>query len=737
MAFVKTHREETTRRVQGPDIAARFDARLDFLEEALTAFQAQVEQKHSASRHLLDMNIDSVRRELEAAARAIQQKDHTELLQQAEAVAASSATKAVRESLHEEMVGISRKMTAISDTLDERLRIMEDRLKSMDKRLGKSVEEFYHQVEDLEHRFANDESKLDPTVAALIPKLVQSWGEGRFTSQGDMAKWIDGKFDNLEADLSGDMRGLKVEIQELLKNANKNMSQRMDQLVSECVENKITPVENQLTSMEMMLRNVLARQTALEENPPAARQAEEEVYEDPEETQPEAAPPGDNLGTWLKNQIRAITDQAGQGSEEQELSGPELLAWMRNQVTDMVQDLVPPPNQKHNSLCSSTSDVPSQAGEEVVAAAESAEKLSNLEISTSNLAARLAALEDAALVGRVAALEGACLEERLALLETSRPVFSGGPAAATAGNQTALSPASISQVLSLREEVHRLRNRVGVLEQLVQIPDMQVGPTEPKSPPYAEGSPKLGSPRRFEGDEDIKRSLSDLWCAVSGDQRTLGILSSKMEDAVRDFSRLQTRFEAALPQLLQLLSELLRRHGGGTGETGEGSEMDVLVAMQKLLFGGESGMPFVSPHVLRETFSAFEAVMRSEMERLRDELFRAMADKAKLDDTEFLAEQMRLLHGQLQMLWQNFEKLIAGEKESNAAIWRTPLHARCVSCDKKVDIKGMVLLDRDPAFLPTQSPSPVPHERASSARRARGPRDLPSLSRPDSPQALQ
>ena len=90
--------------------------------------QAQVEQKQNASRHLLNMNIDSVRRELEAAARAIQQKDHTELLQQAswgqfcsrafmeqgpgslvalavtseaEAVAASSATKAVRESLHE------------------------------------------------------------------------------------------------------------------------------------------------------------------------------------------------------------------------------------------------------------------------------------------------------------------------------------------------------------------------------------------------------------------------------------------------------------------------------------------------------------------------------------------------------------------------------------------------------------------------------------------------------------
>ena len=97
---------------------------------------------------------------------------------------------------------------------------------------------------------------------------------------------------------------------------------------------------------------------------------------------------------------------------------------------------------------------------------------------------------------------------------------------------------------------------------------------------------------------------------------------------------------------------------------------------------------------------AWLEVMRSELERrrartgegtlqavtcshrLRDEFFRAMADKAqqqisgsmdqkarqswmqaKIDDTEFLAEQMRLLHGQLQMLWQNFEKLIAGEKD--------------------------------------------------------------------------
>ena len=60
--------------------------------------QAQVEQQQKVSRNLLDMNIDSVRRELEAAARAIQQKEYGELLQQA-ACCTSSGTKATVSSL--------------------------------------------------------------------------------------------------------------------------------------------------------------------------------------------------------------------------------------------------------------------------------------------------------------------------------------------------------------------------------------------------------------------------------------------------------------------------------------------------------------------------------------------------------------------------------------------------------------------------------------------------------------
>ena len=53
------------------------------LEHGHISTEAHVEQQQKASRNLLDMNIDNIRRELEAAARAIQQKEYTELLQQA------------------------------------------------------------------------------------------------------------------------------------------------------------------------------------------------------------------------------------------------------------------------------------------------------------------------------------------------------------------------------------------------------------------------------------------------------------------------------------------------------------------------------------------------------------------------------------------------------------------------------------------------------------------------------
>lgn len=46
----------------------------------------------------------------------------------------------------------------------------------------------------------------------------------------------------------------------------------------------------------------------------------------------------------------------------------------------------------------------------------------------------------------------------------------------------------------------------------------------------------------------MKREMMNIWCAVCGDQRTLGILSSKLEDATRDFAKMRLGKPCKLPE---------------------------------------------------------------------------------------------------------------------------------------------------------------------------------------------
>ena len=117
--------------------------------------------------------------------------------------------------------------------------------------------------------------------------------------------------------------------------------------------------------------------------------------------------------------------------------------------------------------------------------------------------------------------------------------------------------------------------------------------------------------------------MMNLWRAVSGDQRTLDLLTAKLEDGMKSFTTMQSRFESTMPQMLQLLSELLRATPGA----GPDSE-DALLRMQRLLYG--DGAPFVSPLALREAMGNFEAFIRAELQKLREDLTAAMEDKARL-----------------------------------------------------------------------------------------------------------
>ena len=80
--------------------------------------------------------------------------------------------------------------------------------------------------------------------------------------------------------------------------------------------------------------------------------------------------------------------------------------------------------------------------------------------------------------------------------------------------------------------------------------------------------------------------MMNLWRAVSGDQRTLDLLQQKLEDGMALCATVQSRFEAAMPQMLQLLSQLLKQMPS------EQEDEEALLRMQRLLYG--DGAPFVS-----------------------------------------------------------------------------------------------------------------------------------------------
>lgn len=716
------------------------EQRLLSLEEGFNTFKEFTEQQQKAQRTLVDMQIDSAKRDLELGIRSLRQQNHAELFQEAERVAIAAVGKGVRESLATEVASLHRVVRQMNDSVDERLRIFEQRLNGMESRFSQGLEESLHQLEELEFRFSNDSSRLSPELAKQLPDFVKSWGHGRFRSQNELVTYVDVTMTDVNGSLNQAMQTVKGEIQEMLKVASEGMGSRIE----EVVESKTLSIENRLTSTDMMLRNVLAKQAkeaeALQEKHPKRTvsdakeragqdQADAKVRSETAEMEGKGQDGSNDMKSWLNKQISGITGDAQVQSHN--LEGAELLSWMKKHVNELVTDLLPAhpvatPSPPHEDA--SPSSPKDHADREGTASFPNIdlERLDRLEQNFTTFAANLKDLDTARLPGRLALLEGACLEERLALLESMNTagVRSQGP-------QPGLplpSPQGTSQLLALREELQRLRNRVALVEGLVQIPEVEHRKEETQDSPR---SPRLAD---MEVDENFKSEMMNLWRAVSGDQRTLDLLSSKLEDAVRNFSKMQSRFEAAMPQMLQLLGELLK--GAGTGDTGESPQVDVLLAMQKLLYGGESGMPFVSPGAMREAFNSFEAMVRSEMEKLRDELLRDFDDKAPREDVDFLAEQLRLWQGQLQMLWQSFEKLLNNEQEVDAAIWRKPLTARCVSCDRKVDIKGL-LFDRDTPFLPTGANSPSPNhdrherqERAQSARRGAGSwagRPLPSI----------
>eukprot|EP00913_Durusdinium_trenchii_P028774 g26984.t1 len=741
------------------------EGRLTFVEESLTSFKEQVEQQRKAQEALLEMQLDAARRELEQNLRALTRQ---------------------------------RSFKQLNDSVDERLRIFEQRLERIEDRSSKNIDEVWLRMEQLEWKFHEErDGHLSPEVAKQVPSLVTNWGQGKFPSQSDLLAYLEHRLT--------EMQTVKAEIHEMLQRASDGLGDR----VEECVVSKTQNIENRLMSTDMMLRNLLTKQKepvspAVSRTPsgagrsPSARDKGGSGANRPDSAgKPQLELPGSpkssrskgsrspkaasrkasekpsNVSSQSQGRLPGLVDEALAARAAASavaagaalpgvLEGADLLSWLKSHVNELL-DLktaaaAVPRDSSGSAMDEERPEETQPAGPFGVGLIPDGllDRLEQLEQSLEKLAVNIKELDGARLPGRMGTLESQCLDERLALLESYAPSATTGahrPPSRPSSPSGATTAQTTSQLLALREEMQRLKTRVGILEGLTPIQDLDASPTSPASPAREEEERQPNS--HLLRSEDFKHELMNLWHAIGGDQKNLDLLTARLEDAKGQVARMTQRFDTAMPQMLQLLGELLR----GQGFSESSDEVDLLLQIQQLLYG-ESGMPFVSPAVLRETFQRFEALLRSEMEKLREELVANMEEKARSEDLDFLAEQLRLWQNQLQnpggagKLGERGSGCSGTEpgnvldvpelsesgwngQEVDAAIWRKPLAARCVSCDRKVDIKGL-LFDRDTPQLPTgaNSPSPERHlvapvvppgPRATSARRGGRGRNLPAI----------
>eukprot|EP00930_Biecheleria_cincta_P095406 TRINITY_DN87368_c0_g1_i1.p1 TRINITY_DN87368_c0_g1~~TRINITY_DN87368_c0_g1_i1.p1 ORF type:complete len:792 (+),score=159.64 TRINITY_DN87368_c0_g1_i1:97-2472(+) len=268
----------------------------------------------------------------------------------------------------------------------------------------------------------------------------------------------------------------------------------------------------------------------------------------------------------------------------------------------------------------------------------------------------------------------------------------------------------MSQIMSMREEIQRFRGRLVGVEQALEQLSARAVRNAPK-----DNSADLTD--RFDkqlhelyecvqrGSEDCRNQGSNLLKAVRDSQRTSDLTRSKLEDLVGSFSKLNSRFEASVPQLLHLVLELSRRGGGGTGETYGDDLMDedvaghrssvagAVSAMQDLLYGcaDGSGVPFVSPITMREAFAGFEQLMQSQMSKFQGDMIADLCNKADREETSTLSAQLQSAQQRIQVLGQHLFKILSSQDQPDgegAAVSRVQLCGRCLSCDKAVDLKG-------------------------------------------------
>eukprot|EP00931_Biecheleriopsis_adriatica_P047771 TRINITY_DN27562_c0_g1_i1.p1 TRINITY_DN27562_c0_g1~~TRINITY_DN27562_c0_g1_i1.p1 ORF type:complete len:719 (+),score=166.34 TRINITY_DN27562_c0_g1_i1:85-2241(+) len=670
---------------------------LDTFREAWHLFKANNEEERKAAADLLSMKLDAMQRQLGSE------------ISDLESVASKTAQKVTREALHQEVRFVHENMERISESVHARLRLMDQRVDGIDKTYSNNMATFEYQMSALSskcsrlaeeiHQACNSQSNVAAelesvklTVEALHAESVAATTRREGSRRASVLEAIQQQISALNVKDMSDADSLNTKLE----------------LLAEKLEDSEEQTRNELEELNLHIEAEKAARLALKQE---VDLRVIEILEDKLKNLPQKEEPSGRIhnGTVLELQARlAALEREQKERQDHTLEDPSIKN-IRQRILDL------------EGL-----------------------NLQDRFIEVESQMARLIELEHE----RTEAAKSQHLDERVALLESAQrnsapaPPHSarGGPprpaSAMSAGRGESV---GASHILALRDELHRLRGRqVSTEKQLEEVKSLATDGTGRAMARVHQDqlAASLDAPlqelrhEQQRREDDYRRELNNLAKALSGHQRAHDLSVAKMDDVVATVSKVEERFEASLPQLLRLVSELAKRSGGGTGET-QGDLADTtaetLEALMRSLFQSPdgSGLPFVTPASMHEVLQQFEKYLTGQLRQIQQDLLNLISAKTDTNTFQALVAQFQNTQRYLSSMGRSFNSMQAAQRtelSEHPAIFRQPLQARCVSCDRKVDVKGVWGGDSQPTSRPA---SPLLRSGARSAGRAR--RELPQL----------
>eukprot|EP00928_Gymnodinium_smaydae_P042500 TRINITY_DN28607_c0_g1_i2.p1 TRINITY_DN28607_c0_g1~~TRINITY_DN28607_c0_g1_i2.p1 ORF type:complete len:1275 (-),score=297.81 TRINITY_DN28607_c0_g1_i2:103-3927(-) len=183
--------------------------------------------------------------------------------------------------------------------------------------------------------------------------------------------------------------------------------------------------------------------------------------------------------------------------------------------------------------------------------------------------------------------------------------------------------------------------------------------------------------------DDGRREVMNVSQVLRGVQRDAELSGAKMDDLKLDVKRLRSHVDAALPQVVNIIENLMARLGPNAGFTQD--DIEGLKHVVEEAADKPAPHPFVSQSTLQKALDGLQKEVSGNVNQLRAEVLEVLRGKADGKALANLSQKLSLQEQEIPSMKQALQELVPETKAENAAFLK---QFRCVSCNTAIEGNG-------------------------------------------------